>query len=120
MQVPEILSLGAGIAMLVASAALLLLVVQVERLAEGSAMAESVGYVVAASLSLAVSVLLSWVGRFMEEVEVVELASDLLVALAVVLFVIYFVRVRNSLRKYLADASDILAKMHAAEQDEDD
>jgi hypothetical protein len=123
MQVQEMLSMIAGAGTLVAAGALLVLVVSVQKLAEGSVMAESTGYVVAASLSLATSVLLAWIERFVDPAsgsEVVLLASDLLVALAVVLFAVYFLRVRATLKKFIAGSEQLLEKMHAADADEGD
>ena len=122
-EVPGYLTSGSGALALVVAAFLLIGVLALERVAKGSAIAESVGYVVAAVLSLAASVLLGWIARFLEtdlSAEQARFASDLLVVASMVFFGVYFYRVRKSLRRYLEGSSDLLAKIQAAEDDERD
>lgn len=102
--VPVALGTGAGVAALVAAAALLLVMLSLRRLAHGSAIADNISFAVLAALCLAASVLVGWIARlFGAEVspEYARLSADLLGLLAMVFFGIYFFRVRRAMSKFL-------------------
>jgi len=102
--VPVALGTGAGVAALLAAAALLLVMLSLRRLAHGSAIADNISFAVLAALCLAASVLVGWIARlFGAEVspEYARLSADLLGLLAMVFFGIYFFRVRRAMSKFL-------------------
>ena len=99
------LTTGAGILALVLSAALLLEMLSLRRLAEGSALAENISFAVLATVCLAASVLVGWVGRFMDSgfsAEQARLGSDLLGVAAIALFGVFFHRVRRAMSRFLS------------------
>jgi Kef-type K+ transport system membrane component KefB len=118
-EIPAVLETGAGILALVAAAFLLVIIVRLEKVARGSAIAESVGLVVAAALTLGASVLTSWLGRQLTDVSASQarLGADLLVVVSMALFGVYFMRVRAALTRFLRGSEEILAKIQAAEED---
>ena len=102
-QVPEVLSIGAGVAALVAAVALLGAMYAVARIAEGAAIAENIRYAVLAVVCLSASVLTGWIARWVPSlsVEHARLGADLLSVAAMTLFGVYFVRVRLAMSRFL-------------------
>jgi hypothetical protein len=110
-----------GAAVMVAAVALLIAALGLQRVARGSAIADNISYVVAGCLCLGASVLGDWVVRFVPEgltsVQV-ALSSEVLTLVAIVLFCVYFMRVRAALRRFLnvAEAGEAeLARAQAGE-----
>ena len=86
-------SLASGIVALIAAIALMTIVLQLERVAR-----------VGAVVCLAASVLAGWVAEFLPTeftVDQARLGSDLLVIVSMVLFGVYFYRVRKALTRYM-------------------
>lgn len=107
-----------GVVTLLASVVLLLIAIGLARVAAGSAMADNISYVVAACVCLTGSVLASWSVRFAADSAVSDqltLGSSALTAVSIVLFCVYFHRVRSALRHFLMAASgpDALARAQA-------
>ncbi len=102
-EVPEVLALGAGVVALAAAAALLVGMLSLARIAEGAAIAENIRYAVLAVMCLSASVLMAWVGRWVPDlsVEHARLGADLLSVVAMVLFSVYFFRVRLAMSHFL-------------------
>lgn len=102
-QVPEVLSIGAGVAALVAAAALLGAMYAVARIAEGAAIAENIQYAVLAVVCLSASVLMGWIARWVPSLSMAHarLGADLLSVAAMALFGVYFVRVRMAMSRFL-------------------
>lgn len=102
-EVPQALSIGAGVAALAAAVALLMAMYAVARIAEGAAIAENIRYAVLAVLCLSASVLMGWIARWVPSlsVEHARLGADLLAVAAMALFGVYFVRVRLAMSRYL-------------------
>lgn len=98
------LGMAAGALALLSSALLLREMLQLRAVARGAAIADNVSYVVLAALCLAASVLVGWIQRFLPlgfSADHARLGSDLLAVVAMVLFVIYFSRVRGVMSRYL-------------------
>jgi len=103
-EVPEALSVGAGVIALLAAAALLREMLALRTLACGAAIANNLSYVVLAVLCLAASVLVGWLARFVPagiSAEHARLGAELLSVMAIVLFIVYFARVRRVMSRYL-------------------
>lgn len=114
-----------GVAMLMAAVALLLISLGLARVAQGSAMADNISYVVLAAVCLAGSVLAQWAVRFVPDPVVggqVQLGGQALVIAAIAFFCIYFYRVRAALRRFLSEVtgSDALARAHMPTADATD
>ena len=113
--VPVLLSSGAGGAALLAAAALLLVMLSLRRLASGAAIADNISFAVLAVICLAASVLAGWVERIAPagvSAEHVRLGADLLALTAIVLFGVYFYRVRQAMVRFhdlLAGEDELLA-----------
>jgi hypothetical protein len=108
-------TLTIGVVTLLASVVLLLIALGLARVAAGSAMADNISYVVAACVCLTGSVLASWSVRFAADGAVSQqltLGSSALTAVSIVLFGVYFYRVRSALRHFLKAVSgeDVLAR----------
>jgi hypothetical protein len=93
---------------------LLIEVAALRRVAEGSAVADNVTYVVLGTLCLAASVLAAWIPRVVDlgaEGGDVRSAVDGLVVVSMAFFAIYFFRVRAALQRFLRvlSAEDALA-----------
>jgi nitrate reductase gamma subunit len=104
-----------GVITLLASIVLLLISLGLARVAAGSAMADNISYVVAACVCLAGSVLAGWSIRFAVDGAVaaqIALGSSALTAVSIVLFCVYFYRVRAALQHFLKAVSgeDTLAR----------
>lgn len=102
-EVPEILSIGAGVAALISAVVLLVGILAVARIAEGAAIAQHIRYAVLAVLCMAAAVLAGWLARWLPSfsAEHARLASDLLLVVAMALFSVYFVRVRLAMSRFL-------------------
>lgn len=113
--VPVLLSSGAGGAALLAVAALLLVMLSLRRLASGAAIADNISFAELAVICLAASVLAGWVERIAPvgvSADHVRLGADLLALVAIVLFGVYFYRVRQAMMRFqslLAGEEEILA-----------
>lgn len=114
-EVPALLSSGAGGAALLAAAALLLVMLSLRRLATGAAIADNISFAVLAVICLAASVLAGWVERIAPaevSADHVRLGADLLALAAIVLFGVYFYRVRQAMMRFhdlLAGEEEVLA-----------
>jgi hypothetical protein len=119
----QAVSLVTGVSSLLLSAMLLLVVVQLRRVAEGSAIVEHITYVVSASLCLVAAVLVGWVDRFVYglSTDVVRAGGDVLVMFSILFFAIYFTRVKRALSSFLTHmhADDVLAAANGADVEED-
>lgn len=103
--VPPWLGFGMGGFALIVSALLLLEVAALRRLAEGSAFADNMAYVMAGIVALAASALAGWIALLDPagvSPELVRIISDALVGVAMVLLGVYFFRVRRAMRRYLS------------------
>ncbi|PKQ21133.1 MAG: hypothetical protein CVT66_01360 [Actinobacteria bacterium HGW-Actinobacteria-6] len=100
----SIVSTGAGIGTLVVAAALLVVMLSLRRLAEGSAIADNITYAILGVICLATSVLVGWVSEVVSvgfTAEQARLDADLLAIVAMVFLGIYFFRVRRAMSKFL-------------------
>jgi hypothetical protein len=112
--VPQALEIGAGVAALLMAVVLLVVVLSLQRVAKGGAIAGNVSYVVAAAVCLAASVLAGWVSQFSPEgftAAQTRLASDLLVVAALAFFAIYFWRIRATLVGFVKSAEAYLSQV---------
>jgi hypothetical protein len=106
-----------GIVTLVAAVVLLTIALGLARVAEGSAMADNISYVVAACICLAASVLATWGARFAPPgvvADQISIGGQALIIAAIALFCVYFFRVRLVLKRFLSvmAADDALARAH--------
>lgn len=119
----QAVSLVTGVTSLLLSAMLLVVVVQLRRVADGSAIVEHISYVVGASLCLVASILVGWFDRFVgvSTAQAVRVAADVLVTVSLLLFAVYFTRVRRALSSFLSHISgdQLLAAANAADVGED-
>lgn len=100
----QAISTGAGILVLIAAAALLVEMLSLRTLASGAAIADNITYAVLGTMCLAASVLVGWVARFLPAgmtADQARLGSDFLVLASLVLFGIYFFRVRQAMSRFL-------------------
>lgn len=123
-EVPEILSIGAGVAALVSAVVLLTGILAVARIAEGAAIAQHIQYAVLAVLCMSTAVLVGWLARWLPSfsAEHARLASDLLLVVAMALFGVYFVRVRLAMSRFLkrlTGEEQLLATVVDADADAD-
>ena len=101
-EVPPGLSMGAGVLALLAAALLLREMLALRAVARGAAIVDNLSYVILAATCLAASVLAGWVARFVGvSADHARLGADLLAVVGIVLFVIYFSRVRRAMKRYL-------------------
>ncbi|MCX8008049.1 MAG: hypothetical protein N3B11_08110 [Coriobacteriia bacterium] len=99
---------GAGVLALIAAAGLLVEMLTLRKLASGAAIADNITYAVLAAMCLAASILTGWVARFLPvgvTADQARLGSDLLVLVSIVLFSVYFFRVRRAMSRFLARLS---------------
>jgi hypothetical protein len=113
--------LGIGVATLLASVVLLLIALGLARVADGSAMADNISYVVGACVCLAASVLATWSVTLVADPVVADqiaLGGSALNAVSIVLFCVYFYRVRAALRRFLkvVHTDDMLARAQAPDE----
>ena len=98
------LRVGTSLVGLIVAIVLLVEVLGVRRVSLGGAIAEKISYVVLAVLCLAASALAKWVGNFASQgitLEQTQLASELLVIVAMALFAAYFFSVSRAMSSYL-------------------
>lgn len=116
-EVSPVITTGAGIVALLLAAALLLEMLSLRKLSMGSALAENITFAVLATVCLAASVLVGWVGRFLDSsfsAEQARLGSDLLGIVAIAFFGIFFHRVRRAMSRFLSRITgqdDLIAAM---------
>jgi uncharacterized membrane protein len=116
-----ILAEVAGVSVLLSAVVLLVVALGLQRVARGSAIADNISYVVGACVCLGSAALARWVVRFVSQgltSEQITLSSDLLTLAAIVLFCVYFFRVRAALSRFLQVAKSgdaALARAHAGE-----
>lgn len=119
----QAISLVTGVSSLLLSAMLLLVVVQLRRVANGSAIVDNISYVVAASLCLVSAVLVGWVDRFVNglSTDVVRAGGDVLIMVSILMFAVYFMRVKRALSSFLEHlhADDALAAANGADVGEE-
>ena len=103
--VPRWLPLITGLVGLCIAVGLLLEVVAFGRLAHGAAISDNISYVGAGVVCLAASALVQWIANFIPEITVGQavLASNLLVAASMALFILYFAGVRRKMLDYMRD-----------------
>lgn len=112
------ISMGAGFAALVIAVVLLGEVFSLVRVADGSAIADNVDYVVAGVACIGASVLAGWVSRWVDGLASVQarIGQDLLILMAMVFLGIYFYRVRRALTRFLSGAAAAYESSLAAVQ----
>lgn len=114
--VGDTVSTVTGIASMLLAAVMLVVVWRLRRVADGSAIADNISYVMGASMCLAASVLLGWIDRFVASAGAVRAGADILVMVAMLLFAVYFARVGEPLRAFLARASEQNARVVAQDR----
>lgn len=119
----QTVSVVTGVTSLLLSAMLLIVVVQLRRVADGSAIVEHISYVVGASLCLVAAILVGWIDRFVEgfSTDIVRVGGDILVMVSLLLFAVYFTRVKRALASFLQHmhTDDILAAANSAAVEEE-
>ncbi|MHB1341826.1 MAG: hypothetical protein ACYC77_10165 [Coriobacteriia bacterium] len=98
----------AGIIALLVAAVLLVEMLSLRKLASGSAIADNITYAVLAVTCLTSSVLVGWIARYVPAgftAEQARLGADLLALAAMVLFLVYFLRVRRAMSRFLSRLS---------------
>ena len=101
--------LGLSLLGLVVAVLLLVQALGVRQLALGGVVAERIGLVVLAVICLAASALAEWGTNFVVDLTLdqVQLASEVLVIVAMALLAAYFWNIRTGMRDYLHDVSDV-------------
>jgi len=96
---------------LVFAVALLVQALQLRKVTLGGAIAEKIHLIVLAIICLSAAALAKWTSNFVSGItfEQTELASDMLVALAMALLAGYFYSVRSAMQAYLAGAKAAVA-----------
>jgi hypothetical protein len=114
----EAVDLGLGALGLIVAAVLLVETLRLRKLAQGGAVAEGIGYVLLATVCLAASALAEWASNFVVDLTLqeIELASRVLVIVAMALIAGYFWTVRSGMNSYLRQAE---AGQSAQDQDSD-
>jgi hypothetical protein len=111
-----------GITSLAIAVALMIDVLALHRVSEGSAISENINYLVLGVICLAASVLFGWIGGLLPlgiSSDQAVLASDGFVMLAMAFMAIYFYRLYTSLSGYIKSAqayADSLASTDAEEE----
>lgn len=122
--VPGTVSTVTGVCSLLLAAMLLLVVMRLREVAEGSAIADNIAYVMGATVCFAAAITLGWIARFVDfdAAGYVRAGGDVLVMLSVLLFAIYFARVRRALTRFLAhlNTDDVLVASQGVDVTEDD
>ncbi|PKQ36842.1 MAG: hypothetical protein CVT59_10655 [Actinobacteria bacterium HGW-Actinobacteria-1] len=98
------ISTGAGVVALVVAALLLLEMLALRKLAQGAAIADNITYAILGVACMTTSVLLGWIARYVPTgftAEQARLGADLLSIVSMVLFGIYFFRVRRAMSRFL-------------------
>lgn len=102
--IQPIISMGAGVVALVVAALLLVEMLSLRKLAQGAAIADNITYAILGVACLTASVLAGWIARYVPSgftTEQARLGADLLSIAAMVLFGIYFFRVRRAMSRFL-------------------
>ena len=102
------LHLGTSLVGLLVAIVLLFEALAVRRVALGGAIAEKISYVILAIVCLAGSALARWAGNFVEglTLDQTQLASEVLVIVAMALLAAYFFSVRSAMQAYLRVLTD--------------
>lgn len=112
--VDSLIRFGISLVGLLIAVLLLLEAIRLGKVAAGGAIAEKLNYVVLATLCLAASALAQWVVNFVPQVSAdqVQLASEVLVIVAMALLAVYFAGVRHALVGYMESltGSQLLAE----------
>lgn len=106
-----------GVFALVIAAVLLVEMLSLRKLASGSAIADNITYAVLAVACLAASVLVGWIARYVPAgftSEQARLGADLLALASMVLFLVYFFRVRRAMSRFLGRLAGMEQDMVAA------
>jgi predicted membrane-bound dolichyl-phosphate-mannose-protein mannosyltransferase len=100
---PAMLHIGVSLLGMIVAIFLLVEALAVRKVALGGAIAEKISYVVLAILCLAASALAEWAGNFVAGVtlEQTQLASEVLVIVAMALLAAYFYSVRAAMQRYV-------------------
>ncbi len=100
---PSPLRLGVSLVGLVVAVVLLLEALAVRKVALGGAIAERISYVILAIVCLAASAVAQWTQNFVQGITLqqTQLASELLVIVAMALLAAYFYSVRSAMQRYL-------------------
>lgn len=100
--------MGLGLVGLIVAAVLLFETLKVRKLAMGGMVADRLGLVVLATVCLAASALAEWATNFVVDLtfEEIELASKVLVVVAMALMAAYFSAMRSTMRSYIRGAQD--------------
>lgn len=95
--------LGVSLLGLIVSVVLLVETLMIRKVAMGGAIAEKISFVILATLCLAASAVAAWTQNFVVGVtlEQVQMASEVLVIVAMLLLALYFAGVRRALLGYL-------------------
>jgi hypothetical protein len=103
----EAVDAGLGVLGLVVAAVLLVETLRLRKLAFGGAVADGIGYVLLATVCLAASALAEWATNFVVDLTLqeIELASKVLVIVAMALMAAYFWTVRSGMNSYLRGAT---------------
>ncbi|MCE5190628.1 MAG: hypothetical protein LLG08_02515 [Actinomycetia bacterium] len=102
--IPAIITTGSGMLALVIAVVLLLEMLTLRKLAQGAAIADNITYAILGVICLAASVLAGWISRYVPRgftAEEARLGADMLSIVAMVLFGIYFFRVRRAMSRFL-------------------
>lgn len=96
-------SLGVSLLGLIVAAILLLETIGVRKVAMGGAIADKISYVILATVCLAASAIAQWARNFLAGLtaEQLQMASQVLVIVAMALLAAYFYSVRKTLQGYL-------------------
>ena len=95
--------IGISLVGLVIAVFLLLEALNVRKVALGGVIADKIGFVVLSILCLATSALIEWAGNFVSDVTFtqLQLASEVLVVVAMALLTAYFYSVRTGMQRYM-------------------
>jgi hypothetical protein len=119
----DVLGLGASALTLIASVVLLVIVLMLEKTSRGSVVADNISFMVAGSLCLSTSVLSAWFARFVLAGGIgaseAQLGADFLILVALLLFIVYFWRVRAALTRFTKKLSKTVAKARAIDAEDD-
>jgi hypothetical protein len=102
--IPAALTTGLGVAALVMAAGLLVEMLSLRKIAEGSAVGDHLSYALLGVFALAASVLTGWVSKYVTDglsVAQARLGADVLTMVAMAFFGVYFFRVRRAMSKFL-------------------
>ena len=101
---PSALTFVVGVVGLVLAALLLVEMLSLRKIAEGSAVASHISYAVLAVVCLAAAVLTGWVAGYVPDAlsaAQASLGADILVVASMAFFAVYFLRVRRAMSRFL-------------------